>query len=84
MAQVVPNMEHPVVVVLNESEEYRFGGLFRIIRAQLQFQQFDQHLSDPITRICFERGDSVGVLLYIQRRMLSSWYVSFAIRFTPA
>ncbi|GIK41604.1 MAG: hypothetical protein BroJett011_54370 [Chloroflexota bacterium] len=52
------------VKILEETEEYKFGTLFRIIRAQLQYRRCDGCLSKPITRINFERGDSVGVLLY--------------------
>jgi ADP-ribose pyrophosphatase len=52
------------VTILDESEEYEFGGLFRIVRATLRYRRFDGRLSLPVTRINFERGDSVGVLLY--------------------
>jgi ADP-ribose pyrophosphatase len=54
----------PWVKILDEVEDYRFGELFRIIRARLQFRRFDGSLSEPVTRINFERGESVGVLLY--------------------
>ncbi len=54
----------PTVTIIDEVEDYTFGGLFRIKRARLQHRCFDGSMSDPITRICFERGDSVGVLLY--------------------
>ena len=36
----------------------------RVIRATLQYRRFDGRMSNPVTRINFERGDSVGVLLY--------------------
>lgn len=52
------------VKIMEEREEYTFGTLFRVIRAQLQYRRFDGRLSEPITRINFARGDSVGVLLY--------------------
>ena len=52
------------VNILEETEEYAFGELFRVIRARLQFRRFDGRLSDPITRINFARGVSVGVLLH--------------------
>jgi ADP-ribose diphosphatase len=52
------------VKVLDEHEDYSFGKLFRIVRAKLQYQRFDGAMSAPVTRISFERGDSVGVLLY--------------------
>jgi nudix-type nucleoside diphosphatase (YffH/AdpP family) len=52
------------VKILDLAEDYSFGKLFRIIRATLQYRRFDGRMSDPVIRINFERGDSVGVLLY--------------------
>ena len=52
------------VKILDQVEDYSFGKLFRIIRATLQYRRFDGRMSDPVTRISFERGDAVGVLLY--------------------
>jgi ADP-ribose pyrophosphatase len=52
------------VKILELVEDYSFGNIFRVIRATLQYQRFDGHMSEEITRINFERGDSVGVLLY--------------------
>jgi len=52
------------VKILDLSEDYRFGDRFRIVRARLQYRRSDGRMSDPVTRINFERGDSVGVLLY--------------------
>jgi ADP-ribose pyrophosphatase len=52
------------VKILDLAEDYSFGKLFRIIRATLQYRRFDGRMSDPVTRINFERGDAVGVLLY--------------------
>ena len=52
------------VKILDQTEDYQFGKLFRIVRAKLQYRRFDGQMSAPITRINFERGDSVGVLLY--------------------
>ena len=54
----------PWVRILDQVEDYSFGELFRVIRATLQYRRFDGRMSDPVTRINFERGDSVGVLLY--------------------
>ncbi len=54
----------PWVKILDLAEDYRFRELFRIVRARLQYRRFDGQLSDPVTRINFERGDSVGVLLH--------------------
>jgi ADP-ribose pyrophosphatase len=52
------------VKILDEIEDYQYGELFRAIRARLRYRRFDGQMSDPITRFNFERGDSVGVLLY--------------------
>jgi len=52
------------VKILDQVEDYSFGKLFRIIRATLQYRRFDGRMSDSVTRISFERGDAVGVLLY--------------------
>jgi len=52
------------VEILDLAEDYAFGKLFRIVRAKLRYRRFDGRMSDPVTRINFERGDSVGVLLY--------------------
>jgi ADP-ribose pyrophosphatase len=59
-----PDNASPWVKILETVEDYSFGKLFRIIRATLQHRRFDGRMSDPVTRINFERGDSVGVLLY--------------------
>jgi ADP-ribose pyrophosphatase len=56
--------ESPRVDILQETEEYNFKDLFRVIRARLQYRRFDGTMTPPLTRICFERGDSVGVLLH--------------------
>ena len=52
------------VTVLDEREEYRYNDQFRIVRAELRYRRSDGKMSKPLTRISFERGDSVGVLLY--------------------
>ena len=59
-----PNDASPWVKILDQVEDYRFGEQFRVIRARLQYRRFDGQMSDPVTRINFERGDAVGVLLY--------------------
>jgi ADP-ribose pyrophosphatase len=38
--------------------------MFRIVRATLRYRRFDGRMSAPVARINFERGASVGVLLY--------------------
>jgi nudix-type nucleoside diphosphatase (YffH/AdpP family) len=52
------------VKILDLADDYSFGKLFRVVRVRLQYRRFDGRMSDPVTRINFERGDSVGVLLY--------------------
>ncbi len=59
-----PHAPGPWVKILDLAEDYKFGDLFRVIRATLQYRRFDGHMSNSVTRINFERGDSVGVLLY--------------------
>jgi ADP-ribose pyrophosphatase len=54
------------VKILDLVEDYSFGSMFRVSRATLRYRRFDGHMSEEITRINFERGDSVGVLLYDQ------------------
>jgi ADP-ribose pyrophosphatase len=54
----------PWVKIIHVEEKYRFKDLFRLIEAEFQFRQFEGGMSEPETRINFERGDSVGVLLY--------------------
>lgn len=54
----------PLVEVMEDHEDYAFGQLFRVLRARLRYRHFDGSMSAPVTRISFERGDSVGVLLY--------------------
>jgi ADP-ribose pyrophosphatase len=53
-----------LVQILESSIDYTFRDLFRIVRAQLQYRRFDGTMSRAVTRISFDRGDSVGVLLY--------------------
>jgi nudix-type nucleoside diphosphatase (YffH/AdpP family) len=59
-----PNHHQPLVTILEETDDYAFESRFRVRRATLQHRRFDGTLSEPITRISFERGDSVGVLLF--------------------
>jgi ADP-ribose pyrophosphatase len=58
----------PWVEVLREAVKYTFGKLFRIVEARLRYRRFDGRMSDPLTRLNFERGEAVGVLLYDTRR----------------
>jgi nudix-type nucleoside diphosphatase (YffH/AdpP family) len=59
-----PDEAGPWVNVIRTEEKYRFKDLFRVVEAEFQFRQFEGEMSEPETRVNFERGDSVGVLLY--------------------
>jgi ADP-ribose pyrophosphatase len=60
-AQEEQSRPHRVEVL---EKERVFDSFFQMDRARLRFEQFDGTLSEPVTRLVFERGDSVGVLLY--------------------
>jgi hypothetical protein len=52
------------VNIIRREKPHKFGKLFCVVHAVLRFRQFDGRMSQPVERINFERGDSVGVLLY--------------------
>ena len=52
------------VVVQQETEEYTFGRLFKVIKAVLRYSKFKGGMSEPVVRLNFERGESVGILIY--------------------
>lgn len=54
----------PLVDIIQTTVGYSYDALFRVIEATLRFRRFDGAMSDSLTRINFERGDSAGVLLY--------------------
>jgi nudix-type nucleoside diphosphatase (YffH/AdpP family) len=54
------------VRILEENREY--DGFFKIDKAVLQYEKFDGEMSEEITRLNFNRGDSVAVLLYDEKR----------------
>jgi nudix-type nucleoside diphosphatase (YffH/AdpP family) len=55
--------EQPRVVILEEVEDYHYRR-FSIWRARLQYRRSDGKLSEPATRVNFERGDAAAVLLH--------------------
>jgi ADP-ribose pyrophosphatase len=59
-----PDEADPWVKIIRSEEKYRFKDLFRVTEAEFQFRHFEGGMSEPDTRVNFERGDSVGVLLY--------------------
>jgi ADP-ribose pyrophosphatase len=49
---------------LEERVEWSFGSLFRVVSAVIRYTTFSGKWSEPVKRINFERGESVGILLY--------------------
>jgi nudix-type nucleoside diphosphatase (YffH/AdpP family) len=45
-------------------EDYNYKDFFKILRARIQHEKFDGTMSEELDRLVFERGNSVGVLLY--------------------
>ena len=54
------------VKVLRESREY--DGFFKVDKAVFQHEKFDGTMSEPVTRLNFNRGDAVAVLLYDEEK----------------
>lgn len=54
------------VRILKESREY--DGFFKIDKAVLQYEKFNGEMSEEITRLNFNRGDSVAVMLYDEEK----------------
>jgi ADP-ribose pyrophosphatase len=50
------------------STERILDGFFQIDRTELRHERFDGSMSPPLTRLVFERGDSVAVLPYDVQR----------------
>jgi nudix-type nucleoside diphosphatase (YffH/AdpP family) len=54
------------VKILKESREY--NGFFKIDKAVLQYEKFDGEMSEEVTRLNFNRGDSAAILLYDEEK----------------
>lgn len=54
------------VRILEKSREY--DGFFKIDKAVLQYEKFNGEMSEIITRLDFNRGNSVAVLLYNENK----------------
>ncbi len=54
------------VEIINETREY--DGFFKIDKAILRYEKFNGEMSDEITRFNFNRGDSVGILLFNENK----------------
>ena len=52
------------VLIQEVQEEYNYKNAFKVLRARLRHEQFDGTMSAEMERLVFERGNSVGVLLY--------------------
>ena len=62
-----PADEHPCKVEILDAETVWEFGFFRVTRVRLRHERFNGEMSEVVTRINFERGDSVGVLLHDPR-----------------
>jgi nudix-type nucleoside diphosphatase (YffH/AdpP family) len=51
-----------------QSSELILDDFFQVARARIRFERYDGSLSTPVTRLVFERGDSVAVLPYDHER----------------
>lgn len=49
--------------VIIHDENRVFDDHFKIDEAHLQFERFDGTMSEPVRRLCFERGDSVAAVV---------------------
>jgi nudix-type nucleoside diphosphatase (YffH/AdpP family) len=45
------------------SKDRVFDGFFKIDEARLRFERYDGEMSRPVTRLVFERGDSVAAIV---------------------
>lgn len=52
------------VSIDDERVEWSFGSIFRVVRAVIRYTTFVGGWSRPVQRVNFERGESVGVLIY--------------------
>lgn len=56
------------VEVKDLQEDYNYKDFFKILRACVQYEKFDGTMSEEVERLVFERGNSVGVVLYDARQ----------------
>jgi len=54
------------VKILEENREY--DGFFKIDKVTLQYEKFSGEMSEKITRLNFDRGNTVAALLYDEER----------------
>jgi ADP-ribose pyrophosphatase len=60
--------ERLAVSIVEEKLEWSFRSLFRVVRAVVRYTTFGGGWSEPAERVNFERGESVGILLYDPNR----------------
>lgn len=58
------NPNHLTMKVEIQEEKRVFDGFFKINQATLRHEQFNGQMSEQMTRLNFERGDAVAVLLW--------------------
>jgi ADP-ribose pyrophosphatase len=56
------------VEIKDQWTAYSYRDLFRILHTELRHRLKDGRISKLLARLSFERGDSVGVLLYDAER----------------
>lgn len=52
------------VYIKDIQEDYNYKNFFKILRARFQHEKFDGSMSEDVERLVFDRGNSVGVVLY--------------------
>ena len=50
--------------VVIERRERVYDGFFKLDETHLSYERFDGTMSEPVSRLALERGDSAAVLLY--------------------
>lgn len=51
-----------------EERHREYDGFFKLDAVAFRFERFDGTMSEPVSRLVFERGDSAAVLLYDPQR----------------
>ncbi|MBL7688618.1 MAG: NUDIX domain-containing protein [Bdellovibrionaceae bacterium] len=59
-----PASARPMKKVVIHSETRLLDDYFQVDEAEFSFERFDGHMSAPVRRLCFERGDSVAAVVF--------------------
>jgi nudix-type nucleoside diphosphatase (YffH/AdpP family) len=59
-----PTPQPPMKKVTLQSKHRVFDGFFKIDEAVLRYERFDGRMSEPVQRLCLERGDSVAAIVF--------------------